>query len=67
MRERDNVRQIAHLYLEPLHRLVNESYDPQHELAEPIVAIDPKQGTFWSDHPVGVVNRSWVTRFTIKS
>jgi Ca-activated chloride channel family protein len=25
-----------------------------------IVAIYPKEGTFWSDHPVGVVNRPWV-------
>ncbi len=27
----------------------------------PLVAIYPKEGTFWSDHPVGVVNRDWVT------
>jgi Ca-activated chloride channel family protein len=27
----------------------------------PIVAIYPKEGTFWSDHPVGIVERSWVT------
>jgi len=27
----------------------------------PIVAIYPKEGTFWSDHPVGIVNRDWVT------
>jgi Ca-activated chloride channel family protein len=25
------------------------------------VAIYPKEGTFWSDHPVGVVERDWVT------
>jgi Ca-activated chloride channel family protein len=25
------------------------------------VAIYPKEGTFWSDHPVGIVNRDWVT------
>jgi Ca-activated chloride channel homolog len=25
------------------------------------VAIYPKEGTFWSDHPVGVVEREWVT------
>lgn len=30
-------------------------------LAFPIVAIYPKEGTFWSDHPVGIVNRDWVT------
>jgi Ca-activated chloride channel family protein len=27
----------------------------------PVVAIYPKEGTFWSDHPVGIVNRDWVT------
>jgi Ca-activated chloride channel family protein len=27
----------------------------------PLVAIYPREGTFWSDHPIGVVNRSWVT------
>lgn len=27
----------------------------------PVVAIYPKEGTFWSDHPVGVVEREWVT------
>jgi hypothetical protein len=25
------------------------------------VAIYPKEGTFWTDHPVGVVEREWVT------
>jgi Ca-activated chloride channel family protein len=25
------------------------------------VAIYPKEGTFWSDHPVGIVERDWVT------
>jgi Ca-activated chloride channel homolog len=33
----------------------------ERNLAFPIVAIYPKEGTFWSDHPVGVVNREWVT------
>lgn len=28
--------------------------------AIPLVAIYPKEGTFWSDHPVGVVEREWV-------
>lgn len=28
---------------------------------EPLVAIYPKEGTFWSDHPVGIVQRPWVT------
>lgn len=27
----------------------------------PLVALYPKEGTFWSDHPVGVVERPWVT------
>lgn len=27
----------------------------------PVVAIYPKEGTFWSDHPTGVVERPWVT------
>ncbi len=26
----------------------------------PIVAIYPSEGTFWSDHPAGIVNREWV-------
>jgi Ca-activated chloride channel homolog len=38
-----------------------ESYSPSYSLPFPIVAIYPKEGTFWSDHPVGVVNREWVT------
>lgn len=25
------------------------------------MAIYPKEGTFWSDHPVGIVEREWVT------
>jgi len=33
----------------------------QQNLAFPIVAIYPKEGTFWSDHPVGIVEREWVT------
>lgn len=40
--------------------MVVESYS-QENLAFPIVAIYPKEGTFWSDHPVGVVEREWVT------
>lgn len=27
----------------------------------PLVAIYPKEGTFWSDHPAGIVDRDWVT------
>jgi Ca-activated chloride channel family protein len=40
--------------------MVVESYS-QNNLPFPIVAIYPKEGTFWSDHPVGVVERDWVT------
>ena len=40
--------------------VVVESYS-QSGLAFPLVAIYPKEGTFWSDHPVGVVEREWVT------
>jgi Ca-activated chloride channel family protein len=31
------------------------------KLQFPVVAIYPKEGTFWSDHPVGIVQRDWVT------
>lgn len=41
--------------------MVIESYDSGDKLAFPIVAIYPKEGTFWSDHPVGIVERDWVT------
>ena len=27
----------------------------------PLVAIYPKEGTFWSDHPAAIVDRDWVT------
>ncbi len=40
--------------------MVVESYS-QVNLAFPVVAIYPKEGTFWSDHPVGVVEREWVS------
>lgn len=30
-------------------------------LAFPLVAVYPREGTFWSDHPVGIVDRDWVT------
>ena len=41
--------------------MVVESYAEADKLAFPVVAIYPKEGTFWSDHPVGVVEREWVT------
>lgn len=40
--------------------MVVESYS-QPNLPFPVVAIYPKEGTFWSDHPVGIVKREWVT------
>jgi Ca-activated chloride channel family protein len=40
--------------------MVVESYS-ETNLPFPVVAIYPKEGTFWSDHPVGVVEREWVT------
>jgi Ca-activated chloride channel family protein len=40
--------------------MVVESYS-QGNLPFPVVAVYPKEGTFWSDHPVGVVEREWVT------
>jgi Ca-activated chloride channel family protein len=39
--------------------MVIESYGQN--LQFPVVAIYPKEGTFWSDHPIGIVNRDWVT------
>lgn len=42
--------------------MVVESYGAsQKAMPFPVVAIYPKEGTFWSDHPVGIVNRPWVT------
>jgi Ca-activated chloride channel family protein len=42
--------------------MVIEARDPKaYQLPFPIVAVYPKEGTFWSDHPVGVVERDWVT------
>jgi Ca-activated chloride channel family protein len=40
---------------------VIESYGSQHDLPFPVVAVYPKEGTFWSDHPVGIVEGDWVT------
>jgi Ca-activated chloride channel family protein len=43
--------------------MVVESYLPKNKdkVKGEVVAIYPKEGTFWSDHPVGLVNRNWVT------
>ena len=41
--------------------MVIESTSPKYQLPFPVVAIYPREGTFWSDHPVGIVEREWVT------
>lgn len=41
--------------------MVIESRQRQPPPAAPLVAIYPKEGTFWSDHPAGIVERPWVT------
>jgi Ca-activated chloride channel homolog len=40
---------------------VIESYAQVPPTTLPVVAIYPKEGTFWSDHPAGVVEADWVT------
>jgi len=40
--------------------MVVESYS-QAGMMFPVVAVYPKEGTFWSDHPAGIVEREWVT------
>jgi Ca-activated chloride channel family protein len=40
--------------------MVIESYAQQPPPQFPVVAIYPKEGTFWSDHPAGIVEREWV-------
>ena len=40
--------------------MVIESYEKT-DLPFPVVAIYPKEGTFYSDHPIGVVDRDYVT------
>lgn len=41
--------------------MVIESYAQRDKLPFPIVAVYPREGTFWSDHPAGIVEREWVT------
>jgi Ca-activated chloride channel homolog len=41
--------------------MVVESYSNAKSMPFPVVAIYPKEGTFWSDHPIGIVDRDWVT------
>ena len=40
--------------------MVIESYS-ENNLPFPVVAVYPREGTFWSDHPIGIVEREWVT------
>ena len=40
--------------------LVVQSYS-QTNMAFPVVAVYPKEGTFWSDHPVAIADREFVT------
>ena len=42
---------------------VIDSYGDKYKdkLPFPVVAIYPKEGTVWADHPVGIVQRDWVT------
>lgn len=42
--------------------MVIDSYDPKYHLPFPIIALYPEEGTFWSDHPTGIVEREWVTQ-----
>jgi Ca-activated chloride channel family protein len=39
---------------------VIQSYNSKTPL--PVVAVYPREGTFWSDHPAAIVNREWVTK-----
>ncbi len=41
--------------------MVVEANSGKYSLPFPVVAVYPKEGTFWSDHPVGVVDAAWVT------
>ncbi|MEN9360668.1 MAG: hypothetical protein RL095_2203 [Verrucomicrobiota bacterium] len=41
--------------------MVIESTAKKDSLPFPVVAIYPKEGTFWSDHPVAIVERPWVS------
>lgn len=41
--------------------MVIEAANSEKSLPFPVVAIYPREGTFWSDHPAGIVEREWVT------
>jgi Ca-activated chloride channel family protein len=40
---------------------VIQSYQKYNVLSHPLVAIYPKEGTLFADHPIGIVGRDWVT------
>lgn len=41
------------------HQVIQSYQDANTPL--PLVAIYPQEGTFWSEHPIGIVKRDWVT------
>jgi hypothetical protein len=41
--------------------MVIEAHSPKYTLLEPVVAVYPKEGAFWSDHRAGIVDRPWVS------
>jgi Ca-activated chloride channel family protein len=41
--------------------MVIEANSGKYKVPFPVVAIYPREGTFWSDHPVGIVNADWVS------
>ena len=41
--------------------LIIEANSSSRTQSMPLVAIYPKEGTFWCDHPAAVVERDWVT------
>jgi len=40
--------------------LVIESYAAKTPPAQPLVAVYPREGTFWSDHPYSILDADWV-------
>jgi Ca-activated chloride channel homolog len=41
------------------HQVIRSYQDSNRSV--PLVAMYPKEGTFWSEHPIGIVKRNWVT------
>jgi Ca-activated chloride channel family protein len=40
---------------------INRGQTPRGQPPESLVALYPKEGTFWHEHPFGIVNADWVT------